>query len=247
MTSPVTSMNALELGQVVRLQFLEPEGHLLGVHFHLDATSLAFLLGQCRQGKRRSWSPMLVRQWREAWYCDLQTYWPTNLTFTTYYQDGGLEEPVMQTVLTGDARILQQVRRGYLAQGVWLQEIALVHHSLTTDLLHLLPYQRRPMETWWLYGLAVLGTMIAMLIVILPSWSVVQSYPLWQIALVCSVMAILFYWGFSQLLWWGLPAWRSQLRRLVIAGFGSHGSQQRRRGLRWLGRLGEWSDGEDRP
>lgn len=191
------------------------------VSFHLNQDNLKQIQIARANNQQLLLSPTLLADFR--YYVLLNRYdcLHSGLTFCTYYQEREQEIALVQSVISLEGKIEQQIRRDRLENPHWLDTITSIHYWSIAQMFDQLPLKPNNYSNWLFWGLTLL---ILIAIAFFSCQLLGIFHPLLLLALIvaswlikeCSKNLLLPYlraWILRQLLF-GIFSYRSGMRKI---------------------------------
>ena len=205
--------------------------HLIhGITFDLTQKSLPKLLEIMTIGRRLKFSRDFVLAWQQyaLFQCnsgDLQRTW----SFTLTYESQG----ILQTLVTRDGEVVNQICSDILPHPVLYQQLRQVHQWLMAQLLGKLGL-RRPRGKW-VEMASWLGAIALVILIALICIKLILSYPFLILPLLLSIGLI--KWALQKVLRRSIWFIQSFLVKQILWGRFAGDRHRQQKGLRYLRRL----------
>ncbi|MBZ8183151.1 hypothetical protein [Oscillatoria salina] len=204
-----------------------------GVNFYLSEAYLEQIELARETGAKLNLSRPFLTDWRYYALFDEQNRFQSGLTFSTYYEQGNSNIPLMRSVISLDGDILHQIANDCLSLPDFALKITSAHYWLIEQLLAQLRLEAQNWLNWFSWGLSLIIVAVTVL------GNLEKLLPINPITLLAPLlMAWLLQVGIKRLLLLILPHFRRWLLRQLLFGMFSQSPQKRKFVLRLLGRLG---------
>lgn len=187
------------------------------IRFNLDQDVLQQIQSAKEVGYRLDFSPEFLADLRYYALIDSENHLRSELTFYTYFLQGGYPEALMRSVISSDGEVLHQLKSNCLDYPDFCRQIALAHYWLIEQLLSqlrlkgLVKGKRLVRVLSWLIVMAIALLWIPLLIPINP-W----------LLLPLLFVALLLQWVLQNLLRQRLPSISRWIWRKLLSGLLSH-------------------------
>lgn len=204
------------------------------ISFHFNKDNLKAFQQARANNQSLLLSPTLLADFRYYILLNQYDYFQSGLTFCTYYQEREQEIAVLQSVISLEGKIEQQIRRGAAAPATrddldnpyWLYTITSLHYWAIAQMFEQLPLQPRNYSNWLFWVLALL---IGMAIALFSFQLLGIFHPILLLLLI--VASWLLQTGSKNLL---LPYLRIWILRQLLFGIFSYPSERRKIGFQLL-------------
>jgi hypothetical protein len=105
------------------------------IRFNLDQDVVQQIQSAKEVGCRLEFSPKFLADLRYYALIDSENHLRSELTFFTYFVQGGYPEALMRSVISSDGEILHQIKSNCLEYPDFCRQITLAHHWLIDQLL----------------------------------------------------------------------------------------------------------------
>ncbi|MBE9166302.1 hypothetical protein IQ238_01715 [Pleurocapsales cyanobacterium LEGE 06147] len=196
------------------------------ISFHFNKDNLKEFQEARAKNQQLLLSPALLADFRYYVLLNQYNYFQSGLTFCTYYQEREQEIAIVQSVISLEGKIEQQIRRDRLDNSCWLNSIISIHYWSLAQMFDQLPLQPTNYSDWLFWGLA-LPIIIAIAFF---SFQLLDIFPpILLLALI--VVSWLFQKCSKNLL---LPYLRTWILRQLLFGIFSYPSGRRKIGFELL-------------
>jgi hypothetical protein len=204
------------------------------ISFHFNKDNLKQIQETRAKNQSLLLSPTLLADFRYYILLNQYDYFQSGLTFCTYYQERNQEIAVVQSVISLEGKIDQQIRRGAAAPATqdrldntyWLDTIISIHYWAIAQMFDQLPLQPKNYSNWLFWVLALL---IVMAIAFFSFQLLGIFHPILLLALI--VVSWLLQAGSKNLL---LPHLRTWILCQLLFGIFSYSSARRQIGFELL-------------
>ena len=220
--------------QIIKESITQKQLLFHGVSFHLNHD----ILQEIEQAKLNNYqlklSPALLIDWRYYALFNQYSNLQSELTFSTYYQQGKSKEAMMRSVISFNGEVLHQISSNCLQNSELTEQITSAHYWLIEQLLDKLKLRlkRASWLNWFSWSLSILIVTLTMLFHL----DKFQMYPLMLIF--PFLMCWLLQWGIKRLLRLFLPSFHRWFLRQLLFGLFSRQQQTQQKALGILEKIG---------
>lgn len=193
------------------------------IRFNLDQDVLQQIQSAKEVGCRLDFSPEFLADLRYYALIDSENHLRSELTFYTYFVQGGYPEALMRSVISSDGDILHQIKSNCLEDPDFCRQISLAHHWLIDQLLSQLRLKDFVKGDWLIKVVSWL-TVVAIALLWIPLLLPINPWLLLPLILV----GLLLQWVLQNLLRKRLPSISRWIWRKLLSGLLSHKSLEKR-------------------
>lgn len=187
------------------------------IRFNLDQDVLQQIQSAQEAGYRIELSPQFLADLRYYALIDPENHLRSELTFYTYFVQGGYPEALMRSVISSDGEVLHQIKSNCLEDPDFCRQITLAHYWLIEQLLSQLRLKGFVHGTRLIRVLSWL-TVVAIALLWIPL--LIQVNPGLLLALL--FVALLLQRVLENLMRLRLPSFRRWVGRQLLSGLLSH-------------------------
>ncbi|AFZ19867.1 hypothetical protein [Allocoleopsis franciscana] len=187
------------------------------IRFNLDQDVLQQIQSAKEVGCRLDFSPKFLADLRYYALIDAQNHLRSELTFYTYFVQGGYPEALMRSVISSDGEVLHQIKSNCLEYPEFCRQITLAHHWLINQLLSQLHLKGLVKGKLLVRVLSWL-TVVAIALLWIPLLIQINPWLLW----VMLFAALLLQRVLQNLIWLRLPSLSRWIWRKLLSGLLSH-------------------------
>lgn len=193
------------------------------IRFNLDQDVLQQIQSAKEVGCRLDFSPEFLADLRYYALIDSENHLRSELTFYTYFVQGGYPEALMRSVISSDGDILHQIKSNCLEDPDFCRQISLAHHWLIDQLLSQLRLKDFVKGDWLIKVVSWL-TVVAIALLWIPLLLPINPWLLLPLILV----GLLLQWVLQNLLRKRLPSISRWIWRKLLSGLLSHKPLEKR-------------------